>query len=310
LRAPFVNARQTTKILGLQWRKAPMNAPTHIKDADALGLTLEPLSPSIGSIVHGIDLQKPMSDEMTAVIRKTLVDRKVIFFRDQDITTEQHLAFGRKFGELEVHPFGPQNAEYPEVLSIAHDKDNKGRENTWHSDVTWRLEPSLGSILRALEIPGSGGDTLFANMEMAYDDLPEDFKETLDGAVAVHDFANFRHGLRKKGLSEEEIEVYNKRYPNPHHPVIRTHPESGRKSIYVNVAFAQYIEGWDRTESDAMLQFLYSRAAIPEYQCRFSWANNSIAFWDNRSSQHYAVSDYWPAVRRMERVTVIGDKPV
>jgi len=287
-----------------------MNAPTHIKDADALGLTLEPLSPSIGSIVHGIDLQKPMSDEMTAVIRKTLVDRKVIFFRDQDITTEQHLAFGRKFGELEVHPFGPQNAEYPEVLSIAHDKDNKGRENTWHSDVTWRLEPSLGSILRALEIPGSGGDTLFANMEMAYDDLPEDFKETLDGAVAVHDFANFRHGLRKKGLSEEEIEVYNKRYPNPHHPVIRTHPESGRKSIYVNVAFAQYIEGWDRTESDAMLQFLYSRAAIPEYQCRFSWADNSIAFWDNRSSQHYAVSDYWPAVRRMERVTVIGDKPV
>ena len=287
-----------------------MNAPTHIKDAEALGLTLEPLSPSIGSIVHGIDLRKPMNDEMTAVIRQTLVDRKVIFFRNQDITIEQHLDFGRKFGELEVHPFGPQNAEYPEVLSIAHDKDNKGRENLWHSDVTWRLEPSLGSILRSREVPANGGDTLFANMEMAYDDLADDFKEKLDGAVAVHDFANFRHGLRKKGLSEEEIEVYNKRYPNPHHPVIRTHPESGRKSIYVNLAFTQYIDGWDRTESDAMLQFLYSRAAIPEYQCRFSWAHNSIAFWDNRSSQHYAVSDYWPAVRRMERVTVIGDTPV
>jgi taurine dioxygenase len=287
-----------------------MNAPATIKNAEALGLTIEPLSPHIGATIHGIDLSKPVSDELAAAVRAALVDRKVLFFRDQDITTQQHLEFGRKFGELEVHPFGKQNAEYPEVLAIEHDKDNKGRENLWHSDVTWRLEPSLGSILRAREVPANGGDTLFANMEMAYDELPDDFKEKLDGAVAVHDFVNFRHGLRKKGLSEEEIEVYNKRYPNPHHPVIRTHPESGRKSIYVNFAFTQYIEGWDRTESDAMLQFLYSRAAIPEYQCRFSWENNSIAFWDNRSSQHYAVSDYWPAVRRMERVTVIGDKPV
>jgi len=287
-----------------------MNAPAEIKNAEALGLTIEPLSPNIGATIHGIDLSQPVSDELAATVRAALVDHKVVFFRDQEITVEQHLDFARKFGELEVHPFGPQNAEYPEVLGIAHDKDNKGRENIWHSDVTWRLEPSLGSILRAREVPAKGGDTLFANMEMAYDELPDDFKEKLDGAVAVHDFANFRHGLRKKGLSEEEIEVYNKRYPNPHHPVIRTHPESGRKSIYVNLAFTQYIEGWDRTESDAMLQFLYSRAATPEYQCRFSWENNSIAFWDNRSAQHYAVSDYWPAVRRMERVTVIGDTPV
>jgi taurine dioxygenase len=291
-------------------RISAMNAPAAIKNAEALGLTIEPLSPHIGATIHGIDLSKPVSDELAAAVRAALVDRKVIFFRDQDITTEQHLDFGRKFGELEVHPFGKQNAEHPEVLAIEHDKDNKGRENTWHSDVTWRLKPSLGSILRSREVPANGGDTLFANMEMAYDDLADDLKEKLDGAIAVHDFANFRHGLRKKGLSEEEIEVYNKRYPNPHHPVIRTHPESGRKSIYVNAAFAQYIEGWDRAESDAMLQFLYSRAAIPEYQCRFSWENNSIAFWDNRSSQHYAVSDYWPAVRRMERVTVIGDTPV
>jgi len=287
-----------------------MNAPAHVKGAEALGLTLEPLSPLIGSIVHGIDLRKPMSDEMTALVRQTLVDRKVVFFRDQNITTDQHLDFARKFGDLEVHPFAPSKPDYPEILAITHNEKSKGRENLWHSDVTWRLEPSLGSILRAVEVPGNGGDTLFSNMEMAYDELPDDIKEKIDGATAVHDFPSFRMQLQKRGLSEEEIEVYNKQYPNPHHPVVRTHPESGRKSIYVNLAFTQYIEGMDRADSDILLQFLYSRAAIPEYQCRFQWEANSLAFWDNRSAQHYAVSDYWPAVRRMERATIIGDTPV
>ena len=287
-----------------------MNAPASIQDAEALGLSLEHLSPSIGSVIHGIDLRKPASPEMVAAIRKTLVDRKVVFFRDQDISTENHLDFARNFGELEVHPFAPSKPDYPEILAITHDKDSKGRENLWHSDVTWRLEPSLGSILRALEVPALGGDTLFADMEAAYDDLDDAVKQKIDGAVAVHDFPSFRKLLKKKGLSDGEIEEYNKQYPNPRHPVVRTHPESGRKSIYVNLAFTQYIEGMERAESDALLQFLYSRASIPEYQCRFKWQANSLAFWDNRSAQHYAVSDYWPALRRMERVTIIGDKPV
>lgn len=287
-----------------------MNAPALMKNAEALGLTVEPLSPAIGSVIHGIDLTQPVSDELAALLRETLVERKVLFFRDQDITTEQHLDFARKFGELEVHPFAPSKPGYPEVLAITHDKESKGRENVWHSDVTWRLEPSLGSILRALEVPANGGDTLFANMEMAYDELDDAIKEQIDGAVAVHDFAHFRTMLKKRGLSEEEIEEYNKAYPEAIHPVVRTHPESGRKSIYVNKAFTQYIVGMEREASDALLQFLYSRAAIPEYQCRFQWQANSIAFWDNRAAQHYAVSDYWPALRRMERVTIIGDKPV
>ncbi|MEQ9144294.1 MAG: TauD/TfdA family dioxygenase [Parvibaculaceae bacterium] len=287
-----------------------MNAPALMKNAEALGLTIEPLSPAIGSVIHGIDLTRPVSDELAALLRETLVERKVLFFRDQDITTEQHLDFARKFGELEVHPFAPSKPGYPEVLAITHNKESKGRENVWHSDVTWRLEPSLGSILRALEVPANGGDTLFANMEMAYDELDDAIKEQIDGAVAVHDFAHFRTMLQKRGLSEEEIEEYNKAYPEAIHPVVRTHPESGRKSIYVNKAFTQYIVGMEREASDALLQFLYSRAAIPEYQCRFQWQANSIAFWDNRAAQHYAVSDYWPALRRMERVTIIGDKPV
>lgn len=286
-----------------------MNALALMKNAEALGLAIEPLSPAIGSVIHGIDLTQPVSDELAAVLRETLVERKVLFFRDQDITTEQHLDFARKFGELEVHPFAPSKPGYPEVLAITHNKESKGRENVWHSDVTWRLEPSLGSILRALEVPANGGDTLFANMEMAYDELDDTIKEQIDGAVAVHDFAHFRTMLKKRGLSEEEIEEYNKAYPEAVHPVVRTHPESGRKSIYVNKAFTQYIVGMEREASDALLQFLYSRAAIPEYQCRFQWQANSIAFWDNRAAQHYAVSDYWPALRRMERVTIIGDKP-
>jgi taurine dioxygenase len=287
-----------------------MNAPASVKDVVALGLTLEPLSPSIGSVIHGIDLREDLSDEMIAAVRNTLVERKVIFFRDQDITTAQHLNFARKFGDLEEHPFAPSKPDFPEIVAITHNRESKGRENIWHSDVTWRLEPSLGSILRAVEVPGNGGDTLFANMEMAYDELPDDIREKIDGATAMHDFPSFRAMLQKRGLSEEEIEEYNKQYPNAHHPVVRTHPESGRKSIYVNRAFTQYINGMEREESDGLLEFLYSRAATPEYQCRFQWQENSLAFWDNRSAQHYAVSDYWPAVRRMERATIIGDKPV
>lgn len=287
-----------------------MNAPAAVKDAEALGLTVEPLSPAIGSIIHGIDLRRPAGDELVAFVRQTLVDRKVVFFRDQDITTEQHMAFASKFGALEVHPFAPEKPGYPEVLAITHDRESRGRENLWHSDVTWRLQPSLGSVLRALELPECGGDTLFANMEAAYDDLDDAMKEKIDGAIAVHDFGYFRTMMEKRGASDEEIKVFNEKYPMPEHPVVRTHPESGRKSLYVNLAFTQYIKGMDADASEALLQFLYSRAAIPEYQCRFQWQVNSIAFWDNRSAQHYAASDYWPAVRRVERVTIIGDTPV
>ncbi len=291
-----------------------MNAPARTsaieKDMKLNGIEVEFMSPLVGATLSGVDLRKPIGAEMARAIQDLLVERKVLFFRDQDLTTEQHLEFARHFGKLEVHPFAPCKPGYPEVLAITHDEKSKGRENVWHTDVTWRLEPSLGSILRALEVPAMGGDTLFANMEAAYDDLDDEIKEKIDGAVAVHDFGHFRTMLKNKGHTPEEIEAFNRKYPMAEHPVVRTHPENGRKSIYVNKAFTQYIKGMDRAESDALLQFLYARAAIPEYQCRFRWQKNSIAFWDNRASQHYAVSDYWPALRRMERVTIIGDKPV
>ncbi len=271
--------------------------------------TVKPLTPTIGAEVHDIDLATPLDAATLAALRQTLLEWKVIFFRNQNITTEQHLAFARNFGELEVHPFAPQKPGFPEILPITHDKDNKGKENRWHSDVTWRECPSLGSILRSLEVPDVGGDTLFSDMYAAYDNLPDDIKAELDGKTAIHDFAHFRIAMRQRGKSEAEIEEMNKKYPMVEHPVFRTHPETGRKGIYVNGAFTQRIVGMDKDKSDAMLAYLYAQAATPEYQCRFRWAVNSLAFWDNRACQHYAASDYWPAVRRMERATIIGDRP-
>ena len=272
-------------------------------------LTILPMTPTIGAEIEGVDLSRPLAPATVSALRQALLDWKVLFFREQAITTEQHLAFARCFGDLEVHPFAPHKPDYPEVLAITHDDKSKGRENTWHSDVTWRLEPSLGSILRAVEVPPVGGDTLFADMYAAYDGLKDEVKARIDGAVAVHDFAHFRERMRKRGLTEAQIEALNEKYPTVEHPVVRTHPETGRKAIYVNAAFTQHIVGMEKAESDALLAHLYAQAAIPEYQCRFRWEKNAIAFWDNRASQHYAVSDYFPAVRRMERVTVIGDRP-
>jgi taurine dioxygenase len=278
-------------------------------DTNATDLTITPKSPTIGAEISGIDLASEITDDEIAAIRQALLDYKVLFFRDQNITTEQHLAFGRRFGELEVHPFAINKPDHPEVLAITHDADHPGRENNWHSDVTWRLEPSLGSILRCIECPPVGGDTLFADMYAAYDGLPQRIKDRVEGRVARHDFAHFRNLLRHRGATDGEVAEMEAKYPNPEHPVIRTHPETGRKGIYVNSAFTQEIVGLDPDESTELLQILYAQAQFPEYQVRFSWEPNSIAFWDNRACQHYATSDYWPHVRRVERVTIVGDTP-
>ena len=267
------------------------------------------LSPKIGAEILGIDLSQSLDSHEQELVYEALLVYKVIFFRDQNISTQQHIDFSKNFGELEIHPFAPKKENFPEVLVIRHNEKSKGQENTWHSDVTWRLNPSLGSVLRMIEKPEHGGDTLFADMSAAYEGLSDEIKQKLDGAVAVHDFANFRNRLVKEGKSKKEIDAFNAKYPMPEHPVIRTHPDTGQKVIYVNAAFTQYIKGWDIEESKEMLNYLYSRASIPEYQCRFAWQDNSIAFWDNRACQHYANSDYWPNVREVERVTIIGDRP-
>ena len=245
-------------------------------ESQELPFKVNRLSPSIGAELLDIDLGQILDSEIYKKIYNALLVYKVIFFRNQNISTEEHLNFAKHFGELEIHPFAPHKEGFPEVLSITHNKKSRGRENTWHSDVTWREKPSLGSILRMIEGPDIGGDTLFADMGLAYEGLPEEIKEKLDGAIAVHDFAGFRKRLLKEGKSDKKIARFNEKYPSPEHPIIRTHPDTKQKVIYVNKAFTQYIKDWDETESSSMLNFLYSQAAIPEYQCRFVWEKNSL----------------------------------
>jgi taurine dioxygenase len=274
-----------------------------------MSIRMRPLTPVIGAEAEGLDLSEPLSEEALRQLREALLTYKVLFLRNQAISTDQHVKFARCFGELEVHPFAPHMPGYPEVLAITHDENAPGMENLWHADVTWRLEPSLGSTLLCRECPAVGGDTLFADMATAYDNLPDATKQRVCGLKARHDFPGFRNALRGAGKSDAEIEELNRRFPNPQHPVIRTHPETGRQTIFVNRAFTREIVGLGPDESRELLELLWRQASKPEFQCRFHWEPNSIAFWDNRACQHYATSDYYPAKRSVERVTIVGDAP-
>ncbi|HEX6311710.1 MAG TPA: TauD/TfdA family dioxygenase, partial [Acidimicrobiia bacterium] len=253
-----------------------------------------PVGTCLGAEIQDVDLSRPVGADLWGDLHQALLDWKVIFFRDQDITAEQHRDLAARWGELEVHPFLPAG-DLPEVVRFAKDDASKGVENIWHSDVTWRQVPSLGSVLRAVEVPPVGGDTLWADMAAAYDGLPDDVRARIDGLTAVHDFA----GSFGQAMDAAELERMREQYPPAEHPVVRTHPETGRRAIYVNEIFTSHIVGLERGQSDELLRFLCAQARIPEYQCRFRWASGSIAFWDNRSTQHYAVSDYWPARRVM-----------
>lgn len=269
----------------------------------ASNMTVSPLTPAIGAEIGNIDLRQVSGDEI-ADIRAALLEHKVVFFRDQSLTQAEHIAFARQFGELEIHPATPKSQSNPELLHIAHGPESKGKENFWHSDVTWREKPSLGSILKAVEVPAVGGDTLFANMVMAYELLPDDVKELITGRVAVHDIARVFAGRLNK--SAEEL---RERYPPMEHPIVRTHPETGESVLYVNTAFTSHIKDMEEGDSARLLRKLYRTAENPEIQCRFRWQQGSLAFWDNRASQHFASSDYFPQVRKMERVTIAGDRP-
>lgn len=261
-------------------------------------------SPCLGAEIRGVDLTKPVSPDLAEELNTALVEYKILFFRDQDISTAEHASFARHFGELEIHPFLP-GGETPEVIRFQKDEYTVGVENNWHSDVSWRQEPSLGSVLRAHEVPAVGGDTLWTDMEAVYEGLNEDLKKEIEGKIAVHDFVH----TFGKGLSAEDRAEKRKQFPPAHHPIVRTHPITKRRCLYVNPIFTHHVEGLDAEASDDLLDRLYREIDVPEYQVRFKWAANSIAFWDNRSTQHYASSDYWPQARVMERLTIIGDRP-
>ncbi len=269
---------------------------------DRIGV--RPVGATVGAEISGVDLAH-LDDASFEEIRRAFLEFKVIFFRDQDIKPDQQVAFARRFGELEEHPFLPSKDGEEKIVQFAKDERVIGVENVWHNDVTWRQKPALGAILHALDVPPTGGDTLFIDTAMAYEGLDDALKKQIDGALAVHDFS-FSFGL---AMDPEELKKQQAKFPPQCHPVVLTHPETGRKHLYVNSIFTSHIEGLAREESEALLDRLYREADVPEYQCRFHWQKHSVAFWDNRAVQHYATSDYDPQVRVMERVAIIGDRP-
>jgi taurine dioxygenase len=269
-------------------------------------ITVSKLTPLIGAEIGNVDLAKPLGNRTLDEIHRALAENLVIFFRDQDITLDQHMAFGRLFGDLHIHPAAPATNGHPEAMIIhADEKSPRANGEGWHSDVSCDLEPPMGSILHIRECPPMGGDTLFASMYAAYEALSDRMKTYLDGLTAIHDGEeNYRGTYKHAGVDDKPV------YPRAEHPIIRTHPVTGKKALYVNRGFTRRIVGVSRDESDGILRYLYDHAENELWQCRFKWRGNSIAFWDNRCVQHRAMWDYWPATRSGIRVTVKGTKPV
>jgi taurine dioxygenase len=269
-------------------------------------LRIKPLTPVLGAEIEGIDLERQTEDDLRA-IEDALTKYQVIFFRDQDISVEAQMALGAHFGELVAHPDDPGLEGHPEVMIIHADESSKRvAGESWHSDVSCSEEPPMGSILRIFTLPETGGDTLFASMYAAYDALSEPMKAFLSGLHAVHDGAPYYRSVNARIGRDDG----GRSYPQAIHPVVRTHPVSGRKALFVNEMFTTHIEGLSAAESRAILGFLFEHIKQPQFQLRFRWQKNSIAFWDNRCVQHQAIWDYWPETRTGYRVTVKGDKPV
>lgn len=271
-------------------------------------LELRPASGAVGVEVHGVDLAAPLDDGTLAALRRALADHGVLFFRDQDVTPEQHLAFARRFGPINVNRFFRAVPDHPEIAEVRKEPDqtvNIG--GGWHTDHSYDDAPALGSVLLARIVPPHGGDTLFASMALAFDALSDGLKDTLRSLRAVH---SSRHvfGARTdyQAATGDRLGNAEAATQDVVHPVVVRHPDSGREVLYVNPAFTISFEGWTAQESEPLLRFLYTHASRPEFQTRFVWAEGSVAFWDNRSTWHYAVNDYHGERRLMHRITIEG----
>ncbi|MBC8363548.1 MAG: TauD/TfdA family dioxygenase [Actinobacteria bacterium] len=304
---------------GLPLRRLPrtdfptyIGPATHLADENARlsALTWEHfdarmMGATIGAELTGIDLTGQLPQAATAEIAAALAAYKVVFLRDQHLTPAQHVDFARNFGELEVHPFFPSNTDQPELVRLAKDSVTAGYENQWHHDVTWRECPSRATVLRAIQVPDVGGDTLFADMYAAYEVLSPETKVEVDALEVVHDFvASFGRNVPPDRMAE-----MRDLYPEVIHPAVCTHDVTGRRHLYVNRTFVDRFVGQTREESLDRLDRLCRLSDTPEYQCRFHWEPDSVAFWDNRAVQHLACSDYWPQTRVMERASIMGDRP-
>ena len=272
-------------------------------------LDIKPVAGALGAEVCGLDLSQDLSAEDTLRIRKLLNTYEVIFFRDQDISPAYQKALALSFGPLQTHPAYSTVEGFPEITILESTPEKPTKIEAWHSDMTFREHPPLGTVLKSVITPPKGGDTLWASMTAAYEGLSFHMQTFLEGLIAVHDFSHgFRESLAEPGGKERLADAVAAN-PPVKHPVIRTHPETGKKVIFVNSLFTTHIEGMRPAESEAILAFLYQHVVTPEYTCRFQWQPHSIAIWDNRSTQHKPINDYFPAHRRMERITIDGDKP-
>lgn len=287
--------------------------------SDYQRIDVQPLGGALGAEIFGVDLSQPLDDDTFAEIHRAFLDHLVIFFRDQDITPEQQIDFGRRFGEFHIHPFVSGTLDGHSEIIVVQKKpqDRLNFGGAWHSDVTFEKAPPLGSILYALDVPDYGGDTLFANMYLAYDMLSDAMKDLLDGLYAVHSARpiygkdgayagdNYKTGMQGTGVFTD-----NAANQSQEHPVVRTHPETGRKGLFVNSSFVTHFRGMSERESKPLLDFLCQHSVTEDFTCRFRWRKGSIAFWDNRCAQHYALNDYPGQSRLMHRLTINGDRPV
>jgi taurine dioxygenase len=296
--------------------QAPARAPAVIDAAAHGSIKVEPLTCAIGAELSNVNLGVASRDPaLVAEIRALLLKHRVLFFRDQDITRAEHVAFARHFGDLEDHPVAGSDPENPGLVRIykAPDSPNDRYENSWHTDATWREKPPFGCVLRCVECPPVGGDTMWVNMALAYERLPAYIKTQIAGLRARHSIeASFG-----AAMPVEKRLALHAQFPDAEHPVVRTHPETGEKVLFVNAFTTHFTNfhtaanvryGHDYSPGGSeLLNYLIRQASIPEYQVRWRWTNDSFAIWDNRNTQHYAVQDYFPDVRKMERAGIVGE---
>jgi taurine dioxygenase len=273
-------------------------------------ITLRPISGSLGTEIHGVNLAEELDDETFAEIKRALLENLVIFFRNQDITPDQQIEFGKRFGDLHIHPFIPNLPGYDQIIRLwaeSGEQDMLRLANSWHPDLSYTNDPPLAAILRGVQIPSRGGDTMWVNLYKAYDTLSDRMKEIISDMAAVHDVTKTyrRQELQKKGGPEQYWKTFQKS-PPVEQPLVKVHPETGKKLLYISQLTTTHIVGLTPHESDALLNMLFEHLDWKELQCRFYWEKDSIAMWDNRCTVHYAVRDYTEP-REMHRVTVLGD---
>ena len=279
-------------------------------DKDFEKITVKKIGAYFGAEVSGADLSGELDDVTFSEIHQAFVENEVFVFRDLLISTDDQIRFGKMFGELTVHPLSPNSDKIPELIMFDNNEDNPPfGTDIWHSDETFRQCPPLGTCLRALDVPEVGGDTIFASMSAAYEGLSDRMKSFISGLEAIHDFKPFKQLFDDDEEGRRELQRFELIYPPVTHPIVRAHPVTGKKSIFVNPQFTIQVKGMNEIESRSLLTDLFDLVKIPEYQYRHHWYNNTMVLWDNRSVQHYAVHDYWPKRRQMERVTMEGDRP-